>query len=845
MQATFARAVVSVALLLTLRVSGLAQGTRADYDRAERLPARFGGKVTHGAVKPNWIGTTGGFWYRIDLGGGRREFVRVDPDAAIRAPAFDHARMATALGAALGKPVQADRLPIDLIDFPVTPRGASSGGARGALRVQSGGRSFLCDLATYTLTPDQASMTKLPTHAPGRGPRASVTTGEETTLTFINDFGAAVDLVWIDADGRHQAYGTLAAGGEREMHTYAGHVWVAAKHDGGAPLAVFTAEARPGIAVVEKPIPAPPPPAAAPEGAGGASNEPLEAIIRDHNVVLRDQKAGTETELTTDGTLADGYEGPAYWSPNREKLVVYKVVPAQEHKVYFVESSPKDRKQPRLHSIDYPKPGDRVAVARPHLFDVHARKDILVARDLFPNPFDISAPRWSPDSTRFTFVYNQRGHQVLRIVGVDAATGAARAIVDERSPTFIDYSGKQFVDYEDPTREILWMSERDGWNHLYLYDERTGTVKNRITTGDWVVRGVDRVDPAKRQVWFRASGVFPGQDPYYVQYGRVNFDGTHLTWLTRADGTHAAAFSPDSRFFVDTYSRVDLPPVSELRRTSDGSLVLPLEKADDSALIAAGWTAPEPFVAKGRDGVTDIYGVVYRPTNFDPTKRYPVIEDIYAGPQDSYVPKAFAPFFGPQQLAELGFVTVQIDGMGTSNRSKPFHDVCWKNLGDGGFPDRIAWMRAAARKYPALDLTRVGIYGVSAGGQNAARAVMTHGDFYRAAVSDSGCHDNRMDKIWWNEQWMGWPVGPEYDTSSNVTAAKDLSGKLMLIVGEMDTNVDPASTMQVVDALIKADKDFDLLVVPGAGHGAGESAYGRRRRADFFVRNLLGVEPRW
>jgi dipeptidyl-peptidase 4 len=236
--------------------------------------------------------------------------------------------------------------------------------------------------------------------------------------------------------------------------------------------------------------------------------------------------------------------------------------------------------------------------------------------------------------------------------------------------------------------------------------------------------------------------------------------------------------------------------------------------------------------------------VIYRPTNFDASKKYPVIELIYAGPQGSFVPKSFSPLHSPQIMAELGFILVQSDGMGTSNRSKKFHDVCWKNLADSGLPDHILWIKAAAEKYPYMDLNRVGIYGGSAGGQSSTRAMIDHGDFYKVCVSDCGCHDNRMDKIWWNEQWMGWPVGPEYEAQSNVTGAAKIQGKIMLAVGEMDENVDPASTMQVVNALIKADKDFDLLVTPGRGHGSLESPYGTRRRQDFFVRNLLGVEPR-
>ena len=260
--------------------------------------------------------------------------------------------------------------------------------------------------------------------------------------------------------------------------------------------------------------------------------------------------------------------------------------------------------------------------------------------------------------------------------------------------------------------------------------------------------------------------------------------------------------------------------------------------------VATGWRAPERFVAKGRDGATDIYGVIFRPTTLDAKKRYPVIERIYAGPQGSFVPKKFDSYYSAQAMAELGFLVVEIDGMGTSHRSKAFHDVCWKNLADSGFADRILWIKAAAQKYPCMDIARMGIYGGSAGGQSALRALLAHPDFYKVAVADCGCHDNRMDKIWWNELWMGWPVGPHYAEQSNVTQAHKLQGKLQLIVGELDRNVDPASTMQVVHALVKADKDFDLLVVPGAGHGAGDTPYGLRRTRDFFVRHLLGVEPR-
>ncbi len=352
----------------------------------------------------------------------------------------------------------------------------------------------------------------------------------------------------------------------------------------------------------------------------------------------------------------------------------------------------------------------------------------------------------------------------------------------------------------------------------------------------------DRIDEEKRQIWFRGSGKNADQDPYLVHHYRVNFDGTGLVALTEGDGNHRVQFSPDRKYLVDSYDRVDRAPSHELRRASDGTLVCKLEDADISELKSSGWEPPEVFVAKGRDGKTDVWGIVCRPKNLDPKKKYPVIEYIYAGPQGSFVPKTFGASRRFASLTDLGFVVVQIDGMGTANRSKAFHDVCWKDLKDAGFPDRILWHKAVANKYSWYDTGRVGIYGTSAGGQNSTGAVLFHGDFYKAAVSACGCHDNRMDKASWNEQWMGYPVGPHYAASSNVDNAHRLTGKLLLIVGEQDTNVPPESTLRVVDALIKARKDFDLLVMPGFGHSNG-GAYGNRRLEDFFVRHLHGVEP--
>ena len=578
-----------------------------------------------------------------------------------------------------------------------------------------------------------------------------------------------------------------------------------------------------------------------PRGPVFSPDNNFEAFAKDHNIYIRPKGGGQEVALTTDGT-ADRYYSPAIaWSPDSKYLATHRVIPAQEHLVHFIKSTPDDQVQPKHSTMQYLKPGDRVRIDKPTLFHVETLRQIKVDDSLFSNPYRTSRIAWRKDSSAFTFEYNARGHGVYRVLEVRAANGAVRAVIDEDPKTFFDYAHKKYRFDIDDGREIVWMSERSGWNHLYLFDGTTGRIKNPITAGNWVVRGVDRVDPEKRQIWFRASGRHHDQDPYFVHHYRINLDGTGLVALTEGNGDHTVEYSPDRKFLLDRYSRVDQPPITELRRVADGSLVLTLEEADASALLATGWQMPEPFVAKGRDGETDIWGVIYRPMNLDENKSYPIIEDIYAGPHSSHVPKTFSTSTRRAALCELGFIVVKIDGMGTSNRSKAFHDVCWKNLADAGFPDRILWMKAAHEKYRYMDIERVGIFGTSAGGQNAAGAVFLHPEFYKAAYSACGCHDNRMDKIWWNELWMG-EVGPHYAASSNVTHAKKLQGHLMLMVGEMDNNVDPASTMQVVAELIKAEKDFEFFVMPNQRHTSG-GAYGTRRRNDFFVRHLLGVTP--
>ncbi|MBI3469954.1 MAG: DPP IV N-terminal domain-containing protein [Candidatus Solibacter usitatus] len=732
-----------VRLLAFVPVLACAQGTLADYERANGLRERNQALAVNLAERATWIDKTSRFWYRKSVKDGH-EFVLVDATTLAKTPAFDHKRLAAALAKASGEKVAALKLP------------------------------FL-------------------------------------TLTFVEELRA---IEFAAFETRWKA----------DLKDYVCHKL--------GPVRGFSRRAG---------LPQTPPPAT-----GGPQASPdgkWEALIVNYNVHLRPKGKREGFELSFDGSEGNSYEGRSIsWAPDSKKLAAYRTRPGYHRKIQYIESSPEDQLQPKYSSLEYAKPGDAVDIQQPVLFEVESRRQTIVANALFPNPYQLSRPVWWKDSRGFTFEYNQRGHQVYRVIEVEAATGRPRALISEEPKTFFCYSGKKFRQDLDDGGEIVWMSERDGWNHLYLYDGAMGKVKAQITRGNWVVRGVEKVDEERRQVYFRASGMYPGRDPYFVHYYRINLDGSALTPLTEADANHAVSLSPDLKYYVDTWSRLDLPPVAELRLTADRKTVAEIERGNIDDLRRSGWRPPEVFTSLGRDGKTDIWGILLRPSNFNPSRKYPVIEFIYAGPQDSFVPKSFSPYFAMQSLAELGFIVVQIDGMGTSNRSKAFHDVCWKNLADAGFPDRILWHKAVAAKYSFYDITRVGIYGHSAGGQNALGALLFHPEFYKAAVASCGCHDNRMDKIWWNEQWMGWPLGPEYIACSNSENAARLKGKLLLSVGELDNNVDPASTLQVASALIKANKTFEFLMLPGQGHSPG-GAYGDRKRYDFFVHHLLRVEP--
>lgn len=770
---------VFFAALLLLSSSAFA----VDYERALSLARRTENKIFRSPPTIRWLPERSEFWYSVTTAPDTREWVRVEPETGKVTRAADAASLS----------------------LPATVRGNAA-------------------------------------------PRQSRASSEEIHLRIINRRGEPVELFWLDLEGRRQSYGRLTKDQPREQRSFVGHVWVVTDALGRV---LMSFEALPGMGDVEVTAEAAPqPPREEQRRRRGASNQSPDGRwtvrFENHNALLHDGSNGETTPLTTDGTEAQPYRGPASWSPDGKAFVLLSVREAPRRKVSVVEAAPADQLQPKVRTFDYLKPGDELPRPQPVLFRLDDRRPLLIATELFPNSFtergDV-AIRWSPASDEFFFDYNQRGHQLYRIIAVNAQSGAARIVVEETARTFIDYTNKTERHWLPDSGELLWMSERDGWAHLWLYDAARGAVKQQVTRGEWVVRDIARVDEKERVVWFIASGLRAGEDPYHQHLCRVNLDGSGFRQLTEADGNHFAEFSPDGRFFIDRWSRADHPPVVELRRSADGTLVCELERADAAALLAAGWTMPERFVAKGRDGKTDIHGVLIKPSHFDPAKKYPVLEEVYAGPHGVFAPKDFGRQVRHHALAELGFIVVQADGMGTNHRGKAFHDVAWKNLQDAGFPDRIAWLRAAAATRPWLDLSRVGIHGGSAGGQTAMRALLDHADFYKAAFADCGCHDNRMDKIWWNEQWLGWPVDGSYMRASNVVDAHKLRGALMLSVGALDSNVDPASTFQVVDALQKAGKDFELLVMPGSNHGAAESPWASRRRMEFFVRHLQPAAP--
>ena len=614
--------------------------------------------------------------------------------------------------------------------------------------------------------------------------------------------------------------------------------------------------------------------AAAPPNSSVSPDGSRAVFIRDHNLWMRNLATGQETQLTTDGVEDFGYatdnagwthsDRPIVtWSPDSKKIATFQHDGRGVPDMYLVSTNVGS---PRLDSWNYPLPGDSVIFRIQRvIIDLESEGEPRVVRLQMPPDAHRSTVtdhiacsggtfcdlQWYPDGSHVAFISSSRDHKTAWFRIADAETGEVRTLFEEHSATHIgDASLSENLWRVLPASdELIWWSQRDGWIDLYLYDLDTGRLKNRITGDEGNVDEVLRVDEENRTIYFMASGKEEGRDPYFQQLYRIGFDGSDRELLTPENAHHEVSISPDGRFFVDSYSTPDTPPVTVLR-DSDGELIETLERADISRLVATGWKPPTPITVKARDGRTDLYGLMFTPTTMDSTRQYPIIDYIYPGPQAGSVgSRAFSPARRDHQaLAELGFVVVAIDGMGTPGRSKEFADAYYGRMADNTLPDQVAAIEQLAQRYPFIDGERVGIWGHSGGGFAAAAAMFDYPDFFDVGISESGNHDNRNYEDDWGERYQGLLVrsgdSDNYAAEANQTRAANLEGKLFLIHGMMDDNVPPYNTLLVVDALVEANKDFDLLMLPDARHGYGEdSSYVTRRRWDYFVKHLLGAEP--
>jgi dipeptidyl-peptidase-4 len=587
------------------------------------------------------------------------------------------------------------------------------------------------------------------------------------------------------------------------------------------------------------------------------------ALVKDHNLYVRNVSTGTIIQLTQDGVAGWDYATPlpalrllveqgtedvkqpasVFWSPDSSKLITYRSDSRNSGRFTSIQYVPPEQLRPKAYSVVYPLPGEVLAKSEPIIFDVQSRKRIDVKSTPIELPFqDGPGFEWSPDSKTIFYDYDDRGFKTKEIRTIDPETGEQKVVLREHSEQYVD-PGETFYRFDHETGEVLIASERDGWNHLYLYS-KSGQLENQITQGPWVVRQIEYVDEKNRRVYFLAGGRERNEDPYQTHLYSIGFDGKELKLLTPENANHSVSVSPDGTFFVDNYSRADSPGESALRRSKDGSEIRVLEKTDVSALQSDGWKFPEPFHGKAADGTTDIYGLIWKPSNFDPSKKYPVVEHVYTGPQGFFVPKTFGGMLRLQSVAELGFVVVMIDGRGTVGRSRAFHLFSYRNLG-GSFEDHVAMIKQMAAHNAYMDVDRVGIFGTSAGGYGAAHAMLVFPELYKVGVTISGDHDARLDKAWWNEAYQGYPVQDDYAAQSNVTMASRLQGHLLIEHGDVDDNVHPVESMRFVDALMNANKNFDMLLVPNMYHGESgpHGPYLAKRRWDYFVRYLLGVTP--
>lgn len=605
------------------------------------------------------------------------------------------------------------------------------------------------------------------------------------------------------------------------------------------------------------------------------------AVERKGNIFVRPAAGGEELQLTADGTPDWGY-GLAnigccqqvtvvrnktelrpfiLWSPDSKRVVTHKWDQRNVRMMHLLETK---NPAPILHSYRYALPGDSV-IPRYDLYILDVERRASVKVDV-PTMDAVNTTccwlatdtvwkdvRWATNDA-LAFTAGKRGYDELSLLLADARTGSARTVLTERSKTYVETNQNSGgIPNWRPVnggREFVWWSERDGWGHLYLVDGATGAIKNRITSGDWMVSDLLWIDEVQRYAYFTARGREEGRDPYFRHLYRARLDGSTVELLSREDADHEITVAPGGRYLVDVVARPERPPLSLLRRL-DGTVVKEIQAADISRLTAAGYRAPEPFTVRARDGVTELRGLLWRPSHFDSTRSYPIIDYIYPGPQVGAIgSRQFAarPNGSANALAELGFFVMQVDALGSPGRSKAFHDAFYGNMGDNGLPDHVASIKQLAARYPQIDLARVGIYGHSGGGFSGTDAILRYPDFYKVAVSSAGNHDNRSYDFTWGEKYQGlWRKLSDsvdtFDAQSNWRMAKNLKGKLLLAYGTLDDNVHPVATQLLIDELIKNNKDFELVVMPNRNHGFAGEGYWVRRTWDFFVKNLLGVDP--
>lgn len=610
----------------------------------------------------------------------------------------------------------------------------------------------------------------------------------------------------------------------------------------------------------------PMPPASNPNldmNAVGSPDGKKEAFIRDWNLWVRDIASKKETQLTADGVENFGYatdnagwthsdRAIVRWSPDSKKIATFQQDQRAVSDMYLVSTNVG---APKLEKWKYPLPGDPIITIQRVVIEIDtprvirlqtppdARRSTLC--DDISCDGSFTDTEWSADSGKLAFVSSTRDHKQANLRVADAETGAVREIYEERVRTQYE-SGQGGVNwrYLPATNEFIWYSEKDDWGHLYLFG-MDGKLKNQITKGNFIVTNIVKVDDRDRTIYFNAGGREAGRDPYFSHLYSVGFDGRNLKLLTPEDGNHTIRLSQDGKYFIDTFSKPDMPPTMILRDWN-GKQIAVVEKTDISRLTATGWKPVTPITVKSRDSKWDLYGLMFTPTNLDPNKKYPVVNYIYPGPQGGGVgTRNFGAARGDHQaLAELGFIVIIIDGTCNPDRSKSFHDVCYGNMADNTLEDQISGIKQLAQKYPYIDLDRVGVWGHSGGGFATAAAMFRFPDFYKVGISESGNHDNRNYEDDWGERYIGLLSGDNYEKQANQLYAKNLKGKLLIAHGGMDDNVPPYNSYLVVDALVKANKDFDLLIFPNARHGYGaDSYYMMRRRWDYFVEHLMGAKP--